>query len=612
MMNIRRSIQTSLVCLIVVLTICDRVAAQNQSATSTSTQRLQLEPCRLTGWSEDVRCGKYEVYEDRRAKSGRKIALRIVVLPALNSSPAADPVFHFAGGPGGSSVETVTRSGKSYLAALRRDRDLVFVDQRGTGDSNPLRCNLFGDRNDMAAYFRDLFSAERLRSCRTELEKIADLSLYSTPIAMDDLDEVRAALGYGKINLYGGSYGSTAAMVYLRQFPQNVRTAVLLGVAPPDMSLPLPFAKGVQNALDRLFADCAADEKCREAFPDPRKDLNTASARLEKEPATFEAFNPFTKTPQILTFSRGAFVELVRSILYIPEYSRWLPLMLNQSAKGQFGLFVTIGFQVSRSIDDQIARGMHFSVACAEDIAFITDAEATREMAGSFYGDYRMKAYRRACEIWPRANIPASFSTPVKSDVPALLISGEADPVTPPWIAEAAARHLANSRHVVIPHTGHSFSFSCVDSLISTFISSGSVKGLDVSCLTQIRRPPFLTEEMLNAMANSQTADSNKPVGQNEQVWQGVLDVGQAKLRLVLRLSKAADGKVTGKVDSPDQGANGLPIDTITWKDQTLSFEMRFIGAVYEGRVSADSSEITGQWHQGGQSWPLNFKRPDK
>src|SRR5262249_11135156 len=246
----------------------------------------------------------------RQAKTGRKMSLKVVVLPALTEKAAPDPILYFTGGPGGSSTETITRAGKPYLASLRRERDLVFVDQRGTGGSNPLVCDLYPDKNDMAAYFSEVLSLDRLRACRAELEKVADLKLYSTSIAIDDLDEVRAALGYEKVNLYGASYGSTAALTYLRQYPQRVRTATILGVAPTDMKLPLPVIKGVQNAIDRLFADCAAEEKCRAAFPNLKGDLDAAIKRLEKAPARFEANNPFTRKSQQVTLARPVFGEL--------------------------------------------------------------------------------------------------------------------------------------------------------------------------------------------------------------------------------------------------------------------------------------------------------------
>jgi pimeloyl-ACP methyl ester carboxylesterase len=590
--------------LLVVVAASGRATAQTRTA-----PKFRLETCRLQGWDSDVRCGTYEVFENRRAKAGRRIALRVVVLPARAARPAPDPVFYFAGGPGGSAVDTATKAGPSYLDDLRRDRDVVLVDQRGTGASNPLACALYGDKNDMTSYFGDLFAPDRVRACREELEKVADLKLYTTDVAMEDLDEVRAALGYDKINLYGGSYGSTAAMVYLRRFPQHVRTATLLGVAPPDMKLPLPFAKGVQNALDRLFADCAADARCHSAYPDPKAALLAALARFDAGPLKVETVNPITTKPQTVTLTRSTFVDLVRVMLYTPDFSSTLPLLLHQSARGEFGAFASVGYLYFRTLDDQIARGMHFGVVCAEDLAFIGDADVAREMTGTLYGDARMKAYRAMCEIWPRVAVPASFATPVKSNLPVLLISGEADPVTPPWLAAEAAKHFPNGRHVSVPHTGHAFGFDCVDDLVAAFVAKGSARDLDVSCLARIGRPPFVTEETVAAMRQSQEAEESRPPAPGEEIWEGLLDVGAAKLRLRLRVSKAADGTLTGVVDSLDQNAMGLPIDAMTRKDGALRFEMSAIGARYEGAINADGSEIAGTWKQGSREWPLTFRR---
>ena len=576
-------------------------------------QKLRLEPCRPPGWSEDVRCGRYEVFENRKTRTGRRLSLRIVVVPALAAHPAPDPVFYFMGGPGGSAVEVVQRAGKSFLAGLRSERDLVFVDQRGTGDSNRLACDLHGEHTDMASYFGDAFPSDRVRACRAELEKVADLKLYSTPIAMEDIDEVRAALGYDKINLYGGSYGSTAALVYLRQYPQHVRSVTVMGVAPPDMKLPLPFGKGVQNALERVFADCAADEACHKDFSTPMADLETAAKRLDKAPVTFTAVNPVTRQPETITLNRESFGEAIRVMLYIPAFSSWLPILLHQAAQGEFGLFATIAFQNMRLLETQISRGMHLSVVCGEDLPFISDVEAERELGGTFYGSYRFRVYRRACGLWPRADVPSSFTAPVVSDVPILLLSGDADPVTPPWLATTATKKFTNGRQIIIPHTGHYFSFTCVDQLAAEFVSKGSAKDLDASCLAQIHRPRFVNQEAVNGLARAQAATQNnvtKPA-LNEQLWQGVLEVGSAKLRLVLHLTQSADGKLAANLDSPDQQAMGLAIDTISRRDQSLRFEMSFIGATYEGKFNEAGTEIRGEWRQQGNSWPLTFNRAD-
>jgi pimeloyl-ACP methyl ester carboxylesterase len=342
----------------------------------------------------------------------------------------------------------------------------------------------------MRGYFTDYYSDEAIKTCRAELEKVANLALYTTPIAMDDLDEVRGALGYERINLYGGSYGTTAALSYLRQYPQRVRAVAVFGVAPPDFKLPLPFARGVQNATERLMADCAADEACHAAFPILDTEFKALLAQLDKGPMSVTAMNIVTKQPQQLTLTRAAFVDIVRTLLYFPPTISYLPLLIHQAANGNAGNIVSVAYQVINQLEGQIARGMQLSVICAEDIPFITEREIVSESAGTFYGETRTRAFIKACAAWPKNSVPQSFATPVKSDAPVLLVSGDVDPVTPPWIAEAAARHLPNGKQVRI-HNGTHYSYECAENLVADFIERGTTNGLDSSCLEQIRRPPF-------------------------------------------------------------------------------------------------------------------------
>lgn len=474
---------------------------EDKSATpqSITRGRVKLEPCNLSNLTQDARCGKYEVYEDRTAGRGRKIALNILVLPASGAKPASDPVFFLAGGPGQGAV-SVIRSAGDYLSELRTEREIVFIDQRGTGASNPLNCNVYGDRNDMRGYFTEPYPADIMRACRTELEKVANLALYTTPLAMDDLDEVRAAMGYERINLYGGSYGTNAALVYLRQYPERVRSAVLKGVAPTDYKLPLPFSKGTQHAMDRLMEDCAADASCRKAFPKFKEEFVALLNRLDKTPAKFEVVNPLTNQPQQISMSRAAFIDNVRVMLYVPDLTSMLPLIIHSAYENDYVPFATYAFTLVRQIDAQLARGMQLSVLCSEHIPFITDADIARETGGTYYGDARIRNYRRACEQWPGVKAPASFLDPVKSNVPVLLVNGEVDPVTPATVGAAAARTLPNSRQIVIRNGTHLTNSDCIDRLVAEFISKGSAQGLDTSCVNEIKRPPF-TLEFPNAFA---------------------------------------------------------------------------------------------------------------
>ncbi|HXF40369.1 MAG TPA: alpha/beta hydrolase, partial [Blastocatellia bacterium] len=385
--------------------------------------RLTLTPCGFSSLTKDAGCAKYEVFEDRAAKTGRKIALNIVIVPALSAKPAPDPIFVLAGGPGQGAASVVKAAG-DYLIKLRRERDIVFIDQRGTGESNPLNCNFVANKDEMRGYFIDGMTVENLRECRALLEKLANLELYTTPIAVDDFDEVRAALGYDKINLHGGSYGTFSGLVYIRQHGDRVRTAMLEGVTPVDAKIYLPFAKGVEHSLERMFGDCAADKECNASLPNLRTEFKELTGKLDKQPAAFEATNPFNGKRESITMSRESFAEQIRTMLYIPIYWRWLPLLIHEANRNNFGPFATIAYANVRSISDQIARGMQLSVVCAEDVPFMSEEEIKRETSGTFYGDHRVRTIIKACEQWPKGKVARSFSEPVKSDVPILMITG--------------------------------------------------------------------------------------------------------------------------------------------------------------------------------------------
>lgn len=367
--------------------------------------RVQFKPCGRSELPGDALCGKYEVFEDRKAKTGRKIALNILLLPALSERAAPDPLFYLAGGPGGAATNYATAW---FMTRLRRERDVVLVDQRGTGQSNPLRCNLNGDPTDMRGFFTEFYSEAALINCRAELEKVTNLTLYTTEIAMADLDEVRGALGFERINLYGGSYGTTAALSYLRQYPKRVRAVAVFGVAPPDFKLPLPFARGVQNAMDRLIADCAAETACHAAFPDLRAEFEGVK-KLDQGPVEVTAMNVVTKQPQTLALARAAFVDVVRMLLYFPPTISLIPAMIHKAAQGDFSTLVAVAFQVINQIEGQIARGMQLSVICAEDLPFVTEQEIVRESAGTFYGETRARAFVKACEKWPKGAVSPTF-----------------------------------------------------------------------------------------------------------------------------------------------------------------------------------------------------------
>jgi len=454
--------------------------------------RLVLERCRVPRPAVDVRCGALEVFEDRAAKSGRTLALNVLVLPALTASPAPDPIFVLAGGPGLGAATAVDGAVVEFFRPMRARRDVVFVDQRGTGESHRLACRLSAGVGAQAA-FGELLPPERVRACREALEKIADLRLYTTPIAMDDLDDVRAALGYAKINLYGVSYGTLAALQYLRQHPSRTRSLALSGVATPAQKLPLQFAAGAQAALDRLIEDCAADEACRRAYPDLAADARAVFAQFDEGPVTFELPRA-DGAPERVSMSRPVFAERLRLMLYSVRSASRVPVVLHRAAHGRWVPFARASSPSLLGGSLSLALGMYFSVTCSESVPTLTEDDVVRGSRGSFVGEERTRVHMRACREWTRGDVPAEYYAPVRSRAPVLMLSGELDPATPARYATEAARTLPNARQVLIRSVAHDYFADCLRDLVADFFARGSARDLDARCVETLGRPPFAVD----------------------------------------------------------------------------------------------------------------------
>lgn len=454
--------------------------------------RFPWKPCHLPGIDGEAHCGTYEVYENRATRSGRQIRLNVIVLPALGPNPAPDPVFWLNGGPGVAATPTVVAAQRGFLQVFRQDHDLVFVDQRGTGKSNPLECNIGDDPSDLQSFFGKLFPPDAIRSCREKLEKIADLRLYTTSVAMDDLDDLRKALGYAKINIVAVSYGTIAAQVYMRRHPGSARAAFLVGVATPGIRQPLPFAPAAQHALDLLFIDCASDPACSAAFPKLRTEFYSVLARFDHGPVAVNMLNPVTGKREPVKLERENYVERIRFLLYSTASARFLPLVIHKAYEGDFLPFE--GIAIRRNPGSQVARGMYMTVTCSEGIPFITEKEIVDEAKGTFVGETRVRSHQQACRQWPRSNVPNSFIEPVQTNVPVLMISGELDGAASPSFGKTAMKFMPNGEQVKIRYYGHQLDSPCIFEIEHKFIQRGSVRGLDTSCVTKIRRPSFIEE----------------------------------------------------------------------------------------------------------------------
>ena len=457
--------------------------------------RAGLKPCSVAG-VENARCGELAVYENRATRSRRKINLNVVVLPALEPDAKPDPLFHLDGGPGVPATNAAgfyATEGKEY----RRQRDVVLVDQRGTGKSNGLYPP--AEPKTPQQFLTEMYPLEYVRKLRRAVEPRADLTQYTTANAMDDLDDVRAWLGYDRINLVGLSYGTRAALAYMRQHPTRVRSAILIGTAPPDLKMPSFHARGAQRAMNLLLEQCRSDPDCHQAFPELQGEWEELLARLEKQPARVEYSPPDNSAPVSVQIERDIFTEKLRNAMYSTAVARRIPLIVHQAAAGDFAPFLAIAIPAEGQTPDVLADGMYLSVTCAEDVPFIEQASTAGVNSGKWFRNYRVDQQTRACGLWPRGSIPEGYHAPVKSDVPTLLVSGEMDPVTPPELAAAVARELPRSRQVVVPYLAHIpeglTNLDCLDRVMLEFLDKADASALDLSCLKTMRPVPFAVRD---------------------------------------------------------------------------------------------------------------------
>lgn len=485
---------------VLVFALVSLVFGQNakKAKPSQKSDSVSLQPCEVPGagktTKEKALCGTYDVFENRALRSGRRIALKIVVFPATGQNKAADPLFYIPGGPGSSATEDAPYIAED-LAKIRELRDLVFVDQRGTGGSNPLDCEFFNPA-DLQSYLGYWNPLEQVRQCRQKLEVKADLRLYVTSIAAGDLDEVRAALGYEQINIMGASYGARAAQEYLKRHGANVRAVILHGVSPTDQFMPRDFPQHTQRALDGILDECAADNACRAAFPNLRSEAKTVLERLLREPVEVEVrISPDGGKTARVKLSRDLAGEAVRYMLYQPSSASRVPLFLHLAAQGNYAPLAESAIFYRRQIVVSGSNGMYLSVTCAEDLPWIKAGEGERSAENTFLGDYRLRQQREACALWTRGEIPKDYAAPTRSNAPALILTGEWDPVTPPVYGERAGKYFPNSLHVVVPSGGHGFNglegSNCISQLTFNFVNQGSTIGLDTSCVAGIRRKGF-------------------------------------------------------------------------------------------------------------------------
>ena len=448
-----------------------------------------LKPCRVPGIKTEVQCGVLSRALDPAQAAGVRIDVHYVVVPALARRKKSDPVFFLAGGPGQSAIKVAPMLLQQF-ARLNNRRDLVFVDQRGTGRSAPLLCDDL--RHSTLAEQLDTGLREAaMAQCLTQLKKLpyGDLRYFTTLLAMQDLDAVRQAMGASRINLIGASYGTRAALEYMRQFPTALRRTVIDGVAPPDMVLPLSISGDGQAALEALLQACEKESACQKLHPALRQHWGQLLASL---PQTVTAKHPLSGRSESLTITRDMVLGLIRGPLYSPPLAAALPFAIDQGSLGRWEALLGLGFSAQPPRAADLAMGMHFSVVCAEDFPRI---KKSADQPGRDFADSLGRSYERICTDWPRAELADQFYTIPAASSAVLLLSGGLDPVTPPRHAQRAAQALgAKARHVLVAHAGHGvMTLPCLRDALPRFIDAeddAQAAAVDLSCAGRIPRPP--------------------------------------------------------------------------------------------------------------------------
>lgn len=444
-----------------------------------------LKPCAVDQGPTDAYCTTLEVPENRATGAGRKIALHVVVLRALKPRAESSPLFVLAGGPGEAAAESAAQA-QLLFRSVQKTRDVVLVDQRGTGRSNGLDCA----EDSIDPEDTSVDAVTRTHACLARTQLHADLRQYTTANAVDDLESVRLYLGYGKVNLYGVSYGTRPAMLYAQRYGAATRSAVLDSVAPVGMKQPLHVPRDSQDALALLVRDCQASAPCASAHPRLHDRIERLLASLDAKPERIEYRDPTTGLRASHVMDRKTVAASLLIALYASDSSALVPVLIAQAEHGDFTGFLALA-AASRAATGKIARGAFLSVICSEDAPNIERGSILAETSNTFLGPGPVEERLEVCAAWPKA-MSAPAVDAVVSNIPALLFSGELDPVTPPpWGAYVAGRS-GNARQIVVPGTGHStINSGCVPELIGRFLDDPEPARLDVSCLQALHRPRF-------------------------------------------------------------------------------------------------------------------------
>ena len=442
---------------------------------------ITLSPCPLARLERKALCGRVDVAEDPKKPGGRRISVAVAVLPARRSPALPDPIIPLMGGPGESAIDAAGFL-ESWLRPLLLERDLLLIDQRGTGRSQPLHCDL-KPGGDVRPLLKDIFPPKAVKACVARLRERADLTQYGYTSFARDVEFIRRSLGYGKLNIFAASYGTRALQVFLRSYPESVRTAFFSSVVPIDMVTPETMAATARLELERLFKACAIDEECRRRYPSLPEHFEGVMNRLARD----EVYVALPGRTGRHLLRRGPVASWIRARLYRPSSAAILPLAIERAYHGDWRM-VRDGVLAFADVD--AALGLFFAITCNEDMKFLSE-KALRGDDDNFLGQYRVRQQLAACEFWPKSMLPEGYRTPVQSDVPALFSTGENDGGTPVWFTEHVARGFDRAAIIKTPMQGHTEWNDCVASRYHRLVNRRQVPRPRVQRCPAHRRPPF-------------------------------------------------------------------------------------------------------------------------
>ena len=456
---------------------------------------LVLEECRISGGAGfpgiTARCGILERHEDPSDRNSPLLYLRVAVVPALSLEPEPDAFVPIAGGPGQSSIEFYSLLSHAF-EQIRRTRNIVLLDQRGTGSSARMDCDI-GD--EIVA--GQLTPGQTIAATEDCLEALPYRpEFFTTSVAVGDLEALRIALGIPRFNLYGVSYGTRVAQHYVRRYPGSVRTVILDGVVPPQLALGAGIAIEAQKALGGIFARCAKNAACNARFPELVDAFTVLGERLAAGEVSVDLANPLTGVPQTLQFGAAELAGAIRLMSYNPHTVALMPLLIHEAVSGNYAPLASQFLMAMARMSDLLAIGMHNAVVCTEDAPFYDAENVSREALESTYiGPMQVEALQAICSVWPAGVLDPEFKAPLATNTPVLLLSGDADPVTPPHFAELAAVHLGNARHLIGRNQGHGqAATTCMPDIMGRFVEAARVNDLDTDCLLRQFAMPFFVD----------------------------------------------------------------------------------------------------------------------